>query len=278
MGGVGFAPLDADGLLTFIPFARDGAAVATGPLSGAGATAITHADGLSMDLATGDGTLHTLYADCDEVTVDGVTYDPTGTHPGTQRIDLYVPAAAGSEMRAVWAAFVGFSSTLLPPCVHDTVQQGPDASQAVHDDDGTVYASDPDAIGPFGIAAWIAQRSGFGDVRHGAVLHSLNPNEIGGSPVAPIVGSPSTGTLNTSFPFTFPVYNVVETARITAPTDPLRAHLDDTAPYDATLAGLFASSTSQLCTDLIGIRQAGLAPITTCGDTTQRIIPNASAL
>jgi hypothetical protein len=234
-----------DGALVYIPFALDAVAGATGS-----STAITTASDFTLT------DLKNLYASCENVTEGGVTYNPNGTASGGQvAIHLYVPPSA-SDTLGRWAATLGFSATALPSCVHQTIQAGPEAGQPVAENDGTAVASDPNGYLPFSVADWISQRNGNDDHRNGAVL-----NEIGG--VSPFSnGNPATGTLNTSFPTTGEVYNVVP--------------YDDVAPgepaYNQQLAQLLAGTGSVLCRDVLTIVNHGFALLSSsttdqCGST-----------
>ncbi len=103
-----------------------------------------------------------------------------------------------------------FNATTLPRCVHEPSRWSTTPVQ-VEEHDGTVFATDPMALGPFSIASWIAQSHAsttfVRDRRHNAVLHSLAAS---GSPVSPFVTG---GNMNASYPITREVYNVVKYAR-----------------------------------------------------------------
>ncbi|HEY0804127.1 MAG TPA: hypothetical protein VGD84_03645, partial [Pseudonocardiaceae bacterium] len=134
---------NAAGLLQYVPFALDAVGTATGPATAVGtipATTITQADKFTAGNPTTPGDLVKLYRDCAQVTEGGVTYDPTiPAATGTTQIHLYVPQA-GSGTRNFWATTLGFSSTTLPSCVHDTIVGT--ASLPVEEHDGTVFATD----------------------------------------------------------------------------------------------------------------------------------------
>jgi hypothetical protein len=273
-----FGTQNNEGLLTFIPFALDAVGLSTGPTSGTGATLITHANDFSEGTAATPGDLINLYKNCSNITVDGVTYNPN-TATGTQvQINLYVPQA-GSGTRNFWASTLGFNSTTLPTCVHDTIVAGPDTGQQVEEHDGTAVSTDPNGVGPFSIAQWISQRNGHNDRRHGAVLDNLKAT-VGGTSISPFSnGNPTTGTLNTAFPITRDVYNVVDTKRITSPADP---GLDPADPntFDSNLKALLVGTTSTVCSQTVDIKAFGFATISNCGaaGTAQRILPTYSAL
>jgi phosphate transport system substrate-binding protein len=218
------------GALIYIPFALDAVAGSTGPT---GTTAITTADSFtSADLVA-------LYKNCTAVTEGGVTYNPGTPAAGQVKIDLYVPQA-GSGTRNFWATTLGFSPTTLPPCVFDTIQAGPNATQPVEEHDGTAVSTDPNGFGPFSVAQWISQRNGHNDRRHGAVLHNLNT-------ISPFIGTAASGTLNTSFPITREVFNVVPFAKVSGST------------ADPNLVQLLVGAGSNLCQDTFTITGYGFA-------------------
>lgn len=262
------------GPVVYVPFALDAVAGSTGPASCSASTcpsfnvvtpsngtvavtpsptAITQADNFSL------ANLQTLYG-CSPVTVNGVTYDPTGA-TGT-KIDLYIPQA-GSGTRSFWASTLNFNATTPPSCVHDHIVGGPLAADnvQVEEHDGTAVASDPNGFGPFSIAQWIAQRNGHNDRRHSAALHSLIGTG-GTTPVSPFSnGNPATGSLNVNFPITRDVYSVVSYARVTNSSDPL--------------FGLLNGPNSFTCTDSLQIISYGFGLIpSTCGE----VVPSLRAL
>jgi len=126
-------------------------------------------------------------------------------------------------------------------------------AEQVEEHDGTIFAQDANAFGPFSIAQWVSQSHGHNDRRHNAVLHMING-------VAPLTAG---GSLNTAYPIKREVYNVV-----------LRTLITNGAGgpgTDATLSGLLSGSTSRLCSDLVTIAGFGFAPLNsaplghTCG-------------
>jgi phosphate transport system substrate-binding protein len=226
------------GLLVYIPFALDAVATATG-----GTTNIAQADGFTLAQLQG------LYQ-CTPQTVGGVTYDPNSPPAGgNQGINLYIPQP-GSGTRNFWATTMGISSTSLPACVHD---HSVVTAALVEEHDGTVYQGDPNGFGPFSIAQWISQNNGHNDRRHGAVLHNINS-------VSPFSGS----SLNTAYPVTREVFNIVEFARVT-PGDP---------KFDQGLFNIFVTPAggpnSTICSQSLTIRSYGFATLSastphTCG-------------
>jgi hypothetical protein len=245
------------GTLIYIPFALDAVAGAVGP-----STAITDANSFTT------AELTAMYGSCTPTTVGTHTYFPTEsgvtTPPSDIPIDLYVPQS-GSGTLKFWASKVGISldsngnpTGTSAPCVKQTIVAGPSTGTIVEEHDGTAVASDPNGYMPFSIAQWIAQSNGFNDRRHGAVLTMIDG-------VSPLNGS---GALNTSFPYTREVYNVVQYDRVVNTAD---------GNFDPVLSGLLVGTSSALCRSTITIRSYGFAtlssPTTTdnCGATTNSL-------
>jgi hypothetical protein len=270
------------GSIVYVPFALDAVGGATGPTTCTPSTLCPSFTADIINATTGAVTTQTvtpsptaittandftmtdlvnLYTNCDTVTEGGVTYWPLGstvTKPaGAVTIDLYIPQP-GSGTRSFWASTLGFNATTPPACDFDVIQGGPLAGQdaLVEQNDGTVVASDPNGYVPFSVAQWISQRNGHSDRRHDAVLTDLTPNG-GTTPVSPFSnGNPATGALNTSFPITRDVYNVVSYARVTNPSDPLYGLLNNANP-----AGAF------VCSDASQILSYGFALVPSiCGE------------
>lgn len=219
------------GSLVYIPFALDAVAGSTGPTSGTGATAITTADSFTLtDLVN-------LYKNCTNVTEGGVTYNPNTAATGQVQINLYVPQP-GSGTRNFWASTLGFNNTTLPTCVHDHIVAGADNGQPVQEHDGTAVSTDPNGFAPFSVAQWISQRNGHDDRRHGAVLHNLNGT-------SPFNGTAASGTLNTAFPITREVYNIVQFAKVSGST------------ADPNLVSMLVGPNSFLCQDSFTITGFG---------------------
>jgi ABC-type phosphate transport system substrate-binding protein len=236
--GPATADASPTGALVFIPFALDAVAGATGPATAVGApdpavaTAITDADLFTVQ------NLKDMYAHCTTILVNGVNYVPDGTttDPTHQPIHLYIPQA-GSGTRSFWASTLGFDKNSPPLCVHDTIV-GTTPPVSVEEHNGTVFAQDPDAYGPFSIAQWVSQKNGHNDRRHNVVLHNLNG-------VAPLTGA---GKLNTAYPVIREVYNIVSFARVTS-----------SAPADAQFVAIFNGAGSTVCGQSLTIQQFGFA-------------------
>lgn len=233
------------GQFVYIPFALDAVAGSTGPATGGVvggvttvATNITQANQFTLQ------NLKDLYA-CNTVTAGGVTYNPGTATAGQQQIDLYIPQS-GSGTRNFWATTLGFNATTPPACVHDTIVGGALAGTnpptQVEEHDGTAVATDPNGFGPFSIAQWISQRNGHNDRRHGAALDNL-----GG--VSPFANGQPTGSMNTAFPITREVYNVVQFSRVSG------------AAAEPALVSMLVGTTSFTCSDTLQIRSYGFATL-----------------
>ena len=260
--------LSTTGPIIYIPFALDAVAGSVGPANAASCPAsnpcpsfpvVTPSNGtvtvspVSTAITTADSftlaDLQTMYDNCATVTEGGVTYDPTGTIAGDTKIDLYIPQP-GSGTRNFWATTLNFNATTPPSCVHDHIVGGVLSADnvAVEEHNGTAVVSDPNGFGPFSIAQWISQGNGHNDRRHGVTLHNLNG-------ITPLT---TTGSLNTSFPITRDVYDVVSFARVTTTSDPLFALLN--------------GPNSFTCNEKGQILSYGFALIgTTCGQINQNL-------
>ncbi len=275
------SPVNPAGALTFIPFAEDAVAGAIGPavggvVQGINGPVTTVATNLTTTNMFTTADLTNLYKNCAEVTEGGVTYWPFEvgvTQPtGTQRIDLYVPQP-GSGTLKFWAMETGFTSTSLPACVFNTIQNGADTGTSVEEHNGTDVGTDPDGYTPFSIAQWISQSVHTTgdpvdlDRRYGAVLQA-----IGGA-------SPFSGTrMNAAFPFNREVYNVVEGCRVDS-TAPL-PFTGATCSLDPTLEAMLVGSSGSLCQDALTIINYGFALLVNntnepdpCGSITNRQTP-----
>jgi phosphate transport system substrate-binding protein len=220
-------------------------------------TAITNADLFTKtDLQTLFGTGMPVTEPPAGTTGSTVYWPANGavTQPaGSTVVDLYVPQA-GSGTLSFWATQMGFTAASPPAWDHQTILAGPAVGVAVEEHDGTAYASDPNGLGPFSIAQWIAQSNGFNDRRHTAILHMING-------VAPITGT----SLNTAFPIVREVYNVMPYDEVVNTGD---------GNFNAQMAGLFVGTTSLLCGSVLTIKQYGFGTLPSsstpdaCGATT----------
>src|SRR5579859_5430191 len=162
--------VNAGGALVYIPFAEDAVSGAT-----SSATTLPNVDTFTIQ------NLKDLYASCgvnpapnDFVTSGGNNYYPNGDSPGGAgnfNIDLYLPQA-GSGTLAFWQTTLGIVG--IPACDHQTILAGPNAGQAVEENDRTAVTSDTIGYVPFSIAQWVSQRNHPSlDRRHSAVEHTI---------------------------------------------------------------------------------------------------------
>ncbi|MFF3754980.1 substrate-binding domain-containing protein [Streptomyces sp. NPDC002018] len=159
------------------------------------------------------------------------------THNGVALTPLL--PQSGSGTRTFFLEKIGVTEAQLGTCVNGTVQEH----------DGTALDSAGD-IAPYSIAQYIAQTTGVVTDRHGVtVLGKVNT-------VAP---RNANGTLNTAFPYSRDVYNVVPTAKLTGGATP-----------DADLIGAFVGGTSKVCAQSAVITAYGFGSLGTagCGTTT----------
>ena len=191
---------------------------------------------------------------------------PTGfTCTSTVSVDLYAPQPNSGTLK-FWAAQTGnWSATSPPKWVNQTIVAGPNnatpaqfVGQTVEEHDGTAVSVDPNGIAPLSVAQFIAQNNGIDPRYHGAALTPVNG-------IAPTTGS-GIGQLNTAFPITRNVFNVVAYDRVVNTGD---------GNYDSVLAQLFVTTSSgaaNLCNNRILIQHYGFgllnsAPLgQTCGE------------
>jgi hypothetical protein len=201
--------------------------------------------------------LTTLYTDGTQITEGGVTYWPANgsdAQPtGSTVIDLYIPQS-GSGTLKFWASTLGFSATSPPAWDHQTILAGPSDGVAVEEHDGTAFASDPAGYGPLSIAQWISQSNNHADRRHGDQINDING-------ISPLTGT----SLNENFPIVREVYNVMPYDEVVNTGD---------GNFNSLLSGLFAGTSSRLCTSVLTIKQYGFATLPSpstpdaCGATT----------
>jgi hypothetical protein len=235
----------ATGALVYIPFALDAVTGAVG-----GTTNLSTANMFTLTDLTN------LYKNCTTVTEGGVTYNPGTAATGQVQINLYVPQP-GSGTLSFWANTLGFSSTSLPACVHQTIVG---TTTLVEENDGTAVSTDPNGYMPFSIAQWISQRNGHNDRRHGAVEQNING-------VSPFNGTAASGTLNTAFPVTREVYDIVQFSRVSA----------GGANFDPNLTSLLVGASSSLCQDVFTITGYGFAALGSSNDACGAITSNLRA-
>jgi phosphate transport system substrate-binding protein len=281
------------GNLIYIPFALDAVTASIGSTTNsiipAGGTTPVATPATQLGALTTVGFdlagLKTMYSTGNGAFPHGVTsgtcyipfhYDGSaaGTAPAgctTQvTVDLYVPQS-GSGTRNFWLAQMYAPATApasagwwtanivtaaqQPATTVPTAFQG----QLVEEHNGTAVSADPIGIAPFSISQFISQKRGHNPRFFSAVL-----TPVDGTP--PTVGA-GTGTLNTAFPVKREVYNVLQYDRVVN-TNPATGP----NPFDANLAGLFVSTSSQLCQDAATVAAFGFGSLNTaplghhCGD------------
>ncbi|MEV7683012.1 substrate-binding domain-containing protein [Streptomyces sp. NPDC088341] len=166
--------------------------------------------------------LRAIYT-CALTTHDGVALTPLLPQPG-------------SGTRSFFLRRIGVTEPQIGSCVDGTVQEH----------DGTALDTGGD-IAPYSVAQYIAQTGGVVADRHGVTVLSRLEG------VAPRVS----GRLNTAFPFTRDVYNVVRTAELTGGPTP-----------DPDLISTFAGPTSTVCAQANLIQAYGFATLgSACGST-----------
>lgn len=204
--------------LTYIPFALDGVTYA-----------ITGTDTLiprNLDLAT----LQSIY-----------TCDPTVVGTGPNYAITAMLPQAGSGTRSFWEGKMGITDADVVagkyPCITDKSN-----GQPIEEQDGRVLTDK--AIIPFSIASYDAEESQtIQDVRGAAVLGAI--------------GGVAAQQINSAFPVTREVYNVIPTSDTS------------TAPWSTT----FVTNQSLVCTDVSTITKYGFSVAPDCGSTTNVTAP-----
>lgn len=223
---------NATGSLTFIPFAVDGVTLAV-------RTGSTIGSDVSLQSVT-------RAYNCQNETTGAALNPAAGVLPTINGVTVHplVPQN-GSGTRKFWASKLGFSASPLPWCVSDVAKNGNQVQE--HNGNAlqrTVAVDGSEDVMPFSIAQWIAQSNhtttGVTDRRNGAVLESVGT-------VQPIVS----GKLNTSFPITREVYNVIPDSRLA----------------ETLIKNTFETSTSKVCKATSVINLYGFGTDTNCGST-----------
>ncbi len=282
------APTNVDqtaGPLQFIPFALDAVTSTVGPSSSqtienAAGTGTEASPTTNLSALVGVGFslsgLQAMFGSGNDAVANGVTSGastcyapfqgpdaltqlPAGvTCSSTVTVDLYIPQS-GSGTLKFWASQMSFTASCPPAWDHQVIVNGAghtladyaSASPAVsvEEHDGTAFAADPNGIGPFSIAQWIAQNNGIDARFHGAQLLP-----VGGTP--PTTGG-TPGTLNTSFLILRDVYEVAPYNHLSVSgatnADPALTQL---------LVSVPGTSTSLLCQQKLLIQHYGFGVIT----------------
>jgi len=225
--------------LTFIPFAKDAVTFA-----------VNSASDFPRDIPVGSAsqdsavpkpfTLRNIYR-CAVTTYNDGNGDAVTITP--------LLPQSGSGTRKFFLSTIGLSEAQVAGCATDTV-----GGVSVQEHDGNLIRS-AGAIVPFSVAQYLSQSNyktlpTAVDERRGVI-------DLGRiSSVKPIVLSNGVNVLNTAFPVTRSVYNVVQTSRLAEPA----------------IAAAFVGSTSSVCANPTIIRNYGFAPLTglACGTTTAK--------
>ncbi len=234
-------PSVAGSELTFIPFARDAVTYA-----------VSAASDFPRDVALGAAsqdaispapfTLRNIYR--------GAVTTFADSEFNTVTIRPLVPQS-GSGTRSFWLSTLGLT---------EAQSIATDLGGTVQEHNGTAITGAGDLV-PFSIAQYIAQGN-HNSLPSGAPVTERRGNiELGKIGNAkPIILNAGVVELNTSFPVSRLVYNVVSTARLTG-----------TSTADLALQAAFVGSTSQVCAAGAQIKQYGFGTIgATCGSTTSK--------
>jgi hypothetical protein len=199
--------ISATGAVSYVPFAVDAVDYAVS------STSKFPALSLGRDTDAANGTTHvapsTLFAiyNCEArriITKDGQatklvdnTYE-TGAGETSTPIHALIPQSSSGTGKFWALKFYGSESASLPSCVTRTYNSG---AGTVQEHDGSAIDGDAGGIMPFSIPKWVGMAknaasvtgfSGVTDVRHGAVLGTLNG-------IAPTINSGATLAMNNTF-------------------------------------------------------------------------------
>jgi len=264
--GAGAGDIAANGVLTYIPFAKD--AVTYGISSNSAFPTLTlgaATDAVDPVTHVGPSTLFAIYG-------GKVTRIITSASAATKLVDdAYVLASgetstpihalvpqAGSGTRSFWLGKVGLVETDITGGKVPVLDTFGAAKTPVQEHDGTALQGDAGAIVPFSIGQWVAQGNGIegvADRRHGAVLGSIGTQ-------TPTVGTVGNYELNPAFTaITRTVYNIVPSSEA-----------DDA---DSKTNWAFVGTGSLICSQKDVIKRYGFGLLTgtganSCGDTSIR--------
>jgi hypothetical protein len=260
----------SDGVVTYIPFARDAVTAAVNPASPLAVVPFV----LGSAEVPGEPSLYNIYRGVVRYayvngTVGSYVYNSVGATaeaaPGgttAYAIQAYLPQT-GSGTRSYFIGKIGLSEaniTTINTTTPGTIKSSFGADIAVQEHDGSVVESDPNGVVAFSISQWVAQANlkAETDRRHGAMLTVMNA-------VAPTTGSGTSYATNPLFTaMVRDVYNIV----------PSRLADDDTSAIHA----MFVGATSKVCAAASTITAFGFGllpgttPATTCGYTGLRAI------
>ena len=252
-----------DGVLAYIPFARDAVSVAVDPASplkvvpfvlGSSATAGSDVPSL-YNVYRGDVKFAYVSGAAGSYSYVGVGATAAAAPAGSTAyaIQPLLPKA-GSGTRSFFIGKIGLTEPIISGQPAGTIKSTYGAGLDVQEHDGSAISGDLTAIAPFSIAQWVAQANGVEGVtdrRHGAVILGLDG-------VTATTGSGTSYVTNPSFTaMTRDVYNIVP------------SKLADDASSD--IAKTFVGIGSSVCSagntiQAYGFQlMPGTTPASTCG-------------
>jgi hypothetical protein len=251
-----------DGVLTYIPFARDAVSVAVDPDSplavvpfelGSSATAGNSAPTL-YNIYRGDVKYAYVSGTAGSYVYVGVGLSATAPQGATAYPIQPLLPKSGSGTRSFFIGKIGLTEAVIATQPAGTIKATYGAGLDVQEHDGSAIDGDLAAIAPFSIAQWVAQANGVQGVtdrRHGVVVVGLDGK-------AATTGSGTTFATNPQFAaMTRDVYNIVPTALAQDPT--------------SDIAKTFVGATSLVCSAGNTIQAYGFQllpatnPASTCG-------------
>ena len=251
-----------DGVLTYIPFARDAVSVAVDPDSplavvpfelGSSATAGNTAPTL-YNVYRGDVKYAYVSGTAGSYVYVGVGLTSTAPAGATAYAIQPLLPKSGSGTRSYFIGKIGLTEAVIATQPAGTIKATYGAGLDVQEHDGSAIDGDLTAIAPFSIAQWVAQANGVQGVtdrRHGVVVLGLD-----GKPAT--TGSGTSFATNPQFAaMTRDVYNIVPTALAQDPT--------------SDIAKTFVGATSLVCSAGNTIQAYGFqllpatSPASTCG-------------
>lgn len=250
-----------NGVLTYIPFARDAVSVAVDPDSplavvpfelGSSATAGNSAPTL-YNVYRGDVKFAYVSGAAGSYVYQGVGLTAAAAPAGSTAyaIQPLLPKS-GSGTRSYFIGKIGLSEATISTQPAGTIKATYGAGLDVQEHDGSAIDGDLTAIAPFSIAQWVAQANGVQGVtdrRHGVVVLGLDGK-------AATTGSGTAYATNPAFSaMTRDVYNIVPTALAQDPT--------------SNIAKTFVGATSLVCSAGNTIQSYGfqLLPATNAAST-----------
>ena len=260
--GPASADTRTDGVLTYIPFARDAVSVAVDPDSplavvpfelGSSATAGNSAPTL-YNVYRGDVKYAYVSGTAGSYNYVGVGLSSTAPSGATAYAIQPLLPKSGSGTRSYFIGKIGLTEATIATLPAGTIKATYGAGLDVQEHDGSAIDGDLTAIAPFSIAQWVAQANGVQGVtdrRHGVVVLGLDGK-------AATTGSGTSFATNPQFSaMTRDVYNIVPTALAQDPT--------------SEIAKTFVGATSAVCSAGNTIQAYGFQllpatnPATTCG-------------